>query len=307
MEGRPRLDAIVRQFWETPTAKAFIQQVNLWAKACAICGHINRGKAPEGTPQGAFGPRLQARIGLLSGRFRMTRREVVSLSKALFDVKISLGSVQACCKAVSESVAETSEAIHEELKQSPAVHADETGYAKLGERRMWLWLVAGGDAEAFMLLPGRGVDQAKELLGESFPGIIHRDRWKPYEHIEEAVHQLCHSHIRRDFQSMLESSGETGTQGCMLKLASDRAFHLWHQFERDEIDREALIRMMRPIQMEIRNRLEALRDCPGTTKKARGTAKDLLRQWDSLWTYVHTEGAVPTNNEAESSIRKAVL
>ena len=106
---------------------------------------------------------------------------------------------------------------------------------------------------------------------------------------------------------MLESMGETGTQGCMLKLASDRAFHLWHQFERGEIDRNELILQMAPIQAEIRQRLESLRDGPDTTKKARGTAKDLLRQWTSLWSYVHRDGAVPTNNEAERSIRKAVL
>jgi transposase len=93
----------------------------------------------------------------------------------------------------------------------------------------------------------------------------------------------------------------------MLKLASDRAFHLWHQFERGEIDRAALIRLMKPIRVEFRQRLTLLRDGSTITKKARGTAKDLLRQWDSLWTYVDMEGPNPTNNAAESSIRKAVL
>jgi transposase len=67
------------------------------------------------------------------------------------------------------------------------------------------------------------------------------------------------------------------------------------------------IRRTRPIQDEIRGRLERLRDDVATTKKARETAKDLLRQWDSLWTYLHQSGAVPTNNAAERSIRKAVL
>lgn len=76
--------------------------------------------------------------------------------------------------------------------------------------------------------PGRGRDQAKDLLGEHYAGILHHDRWKPYEVIEKALHQLCHSHIQRDIQAMLDCQGETGTQGCILKLASDRAFHLWH-------------------------------------------------------------------------------
>ncbi len=307
LSDAPRLDAVIRQVWESPEFKAFVQQFNLWRKACLKCGHVNRGQMPEGSPTGAFGPRMQAQVGFLSGRYRMTRREVVSLSQSLFGVQISLGSVQACCKAVSEAAAETAEAIHAEVRQAPVVNADETGFGRCGKDRMWLWVAAGADAEAFRLLPGRGAEQAKDLLGERYAGILHRDRWKPYEKLADAMHQLCHSHIRRDFQSMLESQGETGTQGCMLKLASDRAFHLWHQFEEGAINRESLIRLMKPIQAEIRKRLEALRDGPDTTKKARGTAKDLLRQWDSLWTYVHREGAVPTNNEAERSIRKAVL
>lgn len=113
LDDVPRLDACIRQVCETPEFKALIQQFNLWLKRCPKCGQLNRGQMPEGAPKGAFGPRMQARIGLLSGRYRMTRREVMSLSKALFGVRISLGSVpppthalagiygQACCKAVS--------------------------------------------------------------------------------------------------------------------------------------------------------------------------------------------------------------
>lgn len=220
---------------------------------------------------------------------------------------MSVGSVAACCKAVSEAVAPTAEAIHAEVKASQAVHADETGFGRCGDDRMWLWVVATQDAEAFRLLSGRGRDQAKDLLGANFKAILHRDRWKPYEVFGQALHQLCHSHIRRDIQSILESKGETGTQGCMLKLASDQTFHLWHQCERGEIDRDELVTRTRPIQAEMRQRFETLLRHPDTTKKARGTARDVLRQWDHLWTYLEHEAAVPTNNEAERAIRKAVL
>jgi transposase len=301
------LDASIRQVTETPEFKAFVQEFRLWLKRCPKCGRTTRGAMPEGAPKGAFGARLQARIAILGGRFRLTRRETRAIAKDLFGVRISVGSVQACCEAASAAAATTAESIHTEVKQAASVHADETGFGRCGKDRMWLWGAATEFAEAFRLLPGRGQAQAQDLLGERFSGILHRDRWKPYEQFHLASHQLCHSHIRRDFQCMLESGGETGTQGAMLKLASDRAFHLWHQFEREELDRRALIQQMKPIQAEIRKRLVALRNGPETTKKARGTAGDLLRQWDALWTYVETEGAVPTNNEAERAVRKAVL
>ena len=49
------------------------------------------------------------------------------------------------------------------------------------------------------------------------------------------------------------------------------------------------------------------RDNPAVHQKARGLAKDLLRQWEAFWTYLVVDGVVPRNNEAESALRKAVL
>ena len=307
LEAASRIDADLRQIVETPEFKAFVREFRLWKKRCPKCGGFTRGKMPPGSPKGAFGPRIQATAAMLSGRFRLSRREVKALMGLIAGVEMSLGSVQACCEAASGAMAQAHGDLHAEVKAASAVHADETGFGRCGDLRMWLWNATSDVTEVFRLLPGRGGAQAKDLLGEGFSGILHRDRWKPYEHLPGARSQLCHAHLRRHFQAMLESDGETATQGAMLKLASDRAFHLWHGFERGEIGRAELIQRMAPIQKEIRLRLMVLRDHPATQQKARGIAKDLLRQWESLWTYVHHEGAVPTNNEAERALRKAVL
>lgn len=307
LEAAPRIDADIRQIVETPEFKAFVREFRLWKKRCPKCGGFTRGKMPPGSPKGAFGPRIQATAAMLSGRFRLSRREVKALMGLLAGVEMSLGSVQTCCEAASEAMASTHGNLHAEVKAASTVHADETGFGRCRDLRMWLWNATSDLTEVFRLLPGRGGAQAKDLLGEGFSGILHRDRWKPYEQLPNARSQLCHAHLRRHFQAMLESGGETGTQGSMLKLASDRAFHLWHQFERGEINRRTLIQRMKPIQKEIQQRLGILREHPAAEKKARGIAKDLLRQWESLWTYVHEDGAVPTNNEAERALRKAVL
>ena len=307
LESAARIDADVRQIVETPEFQAFVREFRLWKKRCPKCGGFTRGKMPPGSPKGAFGPRIQATVAMLSGRFRLSRREVQALLRLMLGVEMSLGSVQACCEAASEAMAVTHADLHAEVKATSAVHADETGFGRCGDLRMWLWAATSGLTEVFRLLPGRGGEQAKDLLGETFSGILHRDRWKPYEHLGKARSQLCHAHIRRHFQAMLESEGETAVQGAMLKLASDRAFKYWHAYERGEIDRTELVRWMGPIQKEIHQRLTVLRDHPATQKKARGIAKDLLRQWEALWTYVQIDGAVPTNNEAERALRKAVL
>jgi len=171
LEQEPRVDAFLRQVTETPWYKAFVKEFRLWLKACPKCGKTTRGQMPKGMPEGAFGPQLQARIGLLSGRYRLTRRETRALAKDLFGVRMSLGSVQACCKVVSGACAETTEAIQAEVKVAPEVHADETGFGTCGKARMWLWVATTETAEAFRLLPGRGRKQAIDLLGEDYAGV----------------------------------------------------------------------------------------------------------------------------------------
>lgn len=307
LEASPRLDADIRQIIEAPEFQALVREFRLWKKRCPKCGGFTRGKMPPGSPKGAFGPRIQAMVAMLSGRFRLSRREAQALMRLLVGVDMSLGSVQACCEAASEAMAESHGDLHAEVKAAAFAHADETGFGQCGNDRMWLWAATSGRTEVFRLLPGRGGDQAKDLLGEDFSGVLHRDRWKPYEQLLGARSQICHAHLRRHYQAMLESSGETATQGAMLKLASDRAFHWWHAFERGEIDRTELVRRMAPIQKETHQRLTILRDDPTVQKKARGIAKDLLRQWEAIWTFVKEDAAVPTNNEAESALRKAVL
>ena len=309
LQDAPRLDAMIRQVVETPEFEAFVKQVQLWRKRCPKCGGFTRGHMPPGSPKGVFGPRIQARVALLSGRYRLTRREVRAITKDLFNIEISLGSVQACCEGASQALEPAFDGLHAQLKAAPAVHADETGFGRCGASRMWLWVGATKDLEVFRLLPGRSGVQVKDLLGADFSGKLHHDRWKPYEQLEKAIHQICWSHLRRDFQAMLETLGETGVQGAMLKLASDAAFHHWHAFEAGEIGRAELIRRMKPIRKEMTQRLTRIRDgAPDDfTKKARGSARDILRLRRALWAYVDHEGLAPTNNDAERAIRKAVL
>jgi len=112
LEKAPRIDADLRQIVETPEFKAFVREFRLWKKRCPKCGGFTRGKMPPGSPKGAFGPRIQATVALLSGRFRQSRREVRELLRLMAGVKLSLGSVQACCEAASEAMAVTHAELH---------------------------------------------------------------------------------------------------------------------------------------------------------------------------------------------------
>ncbi len=62
---------------------------------------------------------------------------------------------------------------------------------------------------------------------------------------------------------------------------------------------------MEPIQIEVTTILESAATC--RTPDLVGTAREILKLSDGLWTFVDVEGVEPTNNFGERQIRHAVM
>ena len=87
-----------------------------------------------------------------------------------------------------------------------AVAADETGWRVAGWRR-WLWVFVGDDGvTVYLIAPGRGYEQAKDVLGEQFAGVLERDGWAPYRRFTDASHQTCLAHLLRRAGEMIADS-----------------------------------------------------------------------------------------------------
>jgi len=80
------------------------------------------------------------------------------------------------------------------VRASPAVAPDETGW-RIGGRKAWLWAFAGENVTVYLIARGRGYEQAAEVLGEDFGGVLERDGWAPYRQVTAAKHQTCHAHL----------------------------------------------------------------------------------------------------------------
>jgi transposase len=206
-------------------------------------------------------------------------------------------------EALAAPVAEVVTVIH----NSDSLKLDETGFERSKENRWWLWVASSLTAVSFKLAAGRGKEQLAELIPLDYPGKVHRDRWKPYEVLKCAKHALCHAHLARNFQSLIDYGGSSKEIGEYLLAENIRMFNFWHLFLNDELDREGLQREMDPVRTGMKKRLEQAIEEKHPDSKVRALARDLLRQWDSLWTFVDCEGAVPTNNEAERALRHAVI
>jgi transposase len=70
-----------------------VTEYQLAVRRCAHCRKRTRADLPAGVPLRPFGARLTAVIALLTGRYRLSRREVRQLLRDLWSVRVSLGAV----------------------------------------------------------------------------------------------------------------------------------------------------------------------------------------------------------------------
>ena len=70
-----------------------VTEYQMAVRRCAACGKRTRAGLPAGVPRRPFGARLTAVTARLSGRYRLSRREVRQLLHDLWSVRLSLGAV----------------------------------------------------------------------------------------------------------------------------------------------------------------------------------------------------------------------
>lgn len=292
------------QVTDIPPVKVEVTEYRLHTLACPGCGETTRAELPEGVPQGAFGPRFQATISLLSGHYHLSKRKSAEILKDLFQAEIGLGSVPALEQRTSEAIREAVQEVHEHIRKQPTVNIDETGWREMNQRA-WLWTAATPKVTAFFIRLRRSGQVAKEILSETFQGIAGSDRWSAYNWLPNHSRQLCWSHLLRDFQAFVEREGESQRIGEAILEQAWLMFGWWHRVQEGTLNREAFQQQMQAVEQKVGELLRQGTACDH--KKTAGTCRDILKREAALWTFVHIEGVEPTNNLAEQQVRSGVL
>ena len=271
---------------------------------CPGCGAVTTPALPLGVPAGAFGPRLQAIVGLLGGRYQLSDRQVQEVLATLFGVELGLGSVPALKQATSAALAAPVAAAQAYVRAQGQVNIDETGWRE-ANRRAWLWVAVTAWVTVFLVQASRSGLAAKTLLGAGFAGIAGTDRWSGYSWLGTARRQVCWAHLQRDFAAIAERGGHSATLGAALLRCVERLFALVARVRDGTLAHADLAPALAPVQREVAALLRqgAASDHPKTAN----TCRKLLAVEAALWTFALVPGLAPTNNAAERAIRPAVL
>jgi transposase len=291
------------QVWEAPRVEPTVTEHQACGKACE-CGVVTYGELPPSIVGSCLGPRAQATVALLTGRFRLSRREAQEAMGFLFGIDLSLGSVTAVEQATSAALAKPYEEALVAVRAAKAANVDETGWFEKRHARAWLWVAVTSALAVFWIDPRRSGAAFRRFLG-NFAGYLITDRWKAYFRHPRKRHQVCWGHLRRDFEKLVLRGGKAERHGEALLAATERVFETWHQFKRGEFDRACLRRRFIPIKAAFHDLL--LDGLLNPDEKVRALCSELLSLWPCLWVFVGVEGVEPTNNAAERGVRPAVL
>ena len=233
--GRPWRHQVVELLPLTVRVTEYQMQV----RRCLDCGCRTRASLPPGVPLRPFGTRLTAVVALLSGRYRLSRREVQHALQDLWGVSVSMGAVVRQEQAQSIALAPVVQEVRAAVRQARVVNMDETGWREV-KQRAWLWTAVTPYLTTFLINRSRGGSAIEALLGEQFAGIVGSDRWSAYGRFPAEQRALCYAHLKRDFQALVDRGGTAAPIGRWGLVELERLFALWHRFRAGEFDRKGV-------------------------------------------------------------------
>jgi transposase len=294
------------QVVEIPEISAYVNQFDIYEKQCS-CGAVTKGELPADVSVSCVGPRLQAVLSAMTGRYRLSRRETLEMSVAIFGpkAKISHGTLCALEKRTRDALDSCYEELKSHIKNQSVANLDETSW-KEDKTKAWLWVAVFEMFSVFRIDRTRSREAFYSLLGRDFKGVIGTDRFTSYNDYNVFLRQLCWAHLKRNFQALVDSGdpeakriGKSGLRMCK-KIAIE-----WGRYQNREIKLTTLKTMLsKPIQ-KFKRMLE--RGQRADFDKAGALCRELLKYYPALWTFTRKEGVDTTNNIAERNLRKGVL
>jgi transposase len=300
---------VATQYQTEIPRRPILRQFDIHLGRCRNCGHHVQGRHPlqtsdaVGAAAAQLGPQAHAAISLLNKELGLSHGKVARCLNELFGISIARGTSARSVLRTGRRCETAYESIRENVRGSPWVVPDETGWRVEG-RSAWLHVFVGERATCYDIDTGRGHEVAERLLGYDWSGLMIHDGWSPYDCFTRARHQQCLAHLRRRCQELLQTAvgGSVRLPRRVLQLTDIalwvRAEHQAGKLTADELAEHGL---------GLTSALEELVQGRFTHEPNRKLAKHVKKHvWGWFW-FLFEPGMDATNYRAEQAIRPAVV
>jgi transposase len=196
-----------RQVLHVPIVPVEVIEHRFVGRQCPLCNQ-------ERIPPADLGEEVvgQHRVSAATMALIATLREVGRLPvrtiqwqlETFHGLHLSVGEISEVLHGVRRHAAPLVAALKEEVRASPVVNGDETGWREKGQNG-YLWSFSTPHVRYFERHASRSGDVVEQILGSAYEGTVVSDFYGAYNR-HEGRHQRCWAHMLRDAHALREDA-----------------------------------------------------------------------------------------------------
>ena len=307
--GPVRRQRVVTQYQEDlPVQRPVVHAFRVAIGRCRHCHRRVQGRHPLQTSDalGAaavqLGPQAVALAVILNKQCGLSFGRLATLLRGRFGLTVTRGGLVHAVHRAARQAQPTYDALCAQVRASPAVTPDETGW-KIGGHSYWLWAFATPDTTTYAIEDGRGFAQAARMLGADYAGVLQRDGWAPYRQFVHAGHQTCLAHLLRRCRTMRLDYPHHAFAPHVDHLL--RAALMTRDRHRAGLISDQGLAVARGAYVQRLGRLLARR--PSRVADVRRFANHLAAEYHAVFSFLFDPTLEATNWRAEHALRPAVV
>jgi transposase len=147
-----------------------------------------------------MGVRLASLIAYLRSVMRLPIRQLREVMRQVYGLEVSIGEIVELLHRICEHAQPLLDGLKGEIRSSPAVQADETGWREDGING-YIWSVNTPQIRYYEYHHSRAGEVVKQLIGDEFAGVLGSDFYAGYN-VHRGLHQRCWVHYSRDIHDL---------------------------------------------------------------------------------------------------------
>ena len=283
-----------------PPIKPKIIEHQSYSCTCGKCGKQTVSELPIRLRANIqYGQNIQSLVTYLSVYQYLPSNRIKGFLKDVLNLSISEGTIFNIIKTMSGKARPVYEIIKEKVAWSKVVGGDETGI-KINGDKAWFWVFQNSLYTFIKAAYSRGYQSIAETFSDGFPLSVYvSDSLSAQLKTKTLSKQLCLAHLMRELKNFEQTfKSEWATR---LKQVFKEAIEYKRQMTMDDYGGA------NPKVKEFERRLSELLEIDYSRKhrKLRAFIKRLIKNRDSLLTFLYHLEVPPDNNGSERAIRNA--
>ena len=292
---------------EIPAVRPVVRRFDIEVGHCSQCQRRVQGRHALqtsdalGAAGAQLGPGVVALVVELHTEMGVPLAKVAHVLRTTFGLQVTPGGLAHLLHRTARDAAPTYTALCEQVRNSPVVTPDETGW-RVGAISHWLWAFVTPETTVYAICPGRGFDDATTVLGADFDGVLVRDGWVSYRCYRAALHQSGLNQLLRRCKELQEDHPDSLWAG-QVQAVLQTGLAVRDRCNDGELSEHGLA----SVRGRLVARLGRLIDAPPPLDDAERFARHLATEFAAVFLFLWDLSVDATNWRAEQAIRPAVV